>query len=88
MSKSSFVGAGRVVGMLLPVSTETLEVDPILEGAAFERDVWELADAEALFLIEYAPGTTDRLRESRPDSDERSDQPYFLIYRSHWGMKQ
>ena len=83
MSKSSFVGVGRVVGMLPPVSTETLEVDAILDYGAFEA---------RLFLIEYTPETADRLRQPsehfRPDSNEESEQPYWLVYRSHWGVKQ
>jgi hypothetical protein len=94
MSKHSFVGLSRVVGMVLPAGDETLEAEAVLDDGAFERDVWENSDAEALlFLIEYLPeAAVNRLRELselfRLDSNEESEQPYWLNYSSHCGMKQ
>jgi hypothetical protein len=93
-SKHSLIGLDRVVGMVLPAGRETVEADAVQDDVAFERDVWEIADDEALlFLIEYIPeAAVDRLRELsehfRLDLNEESEQPYWLNYRSHCGMKQ
>jgi hypothetical protein len=94
MSKHSFVGPGRVVGMALPAGDETLEAEAVLDDGAFEREVWDIFEAEALlYLIEYLPeAAANRVRELsenfRLDSNEESEQPYWLNYSSHCGMKQ
>jgi len=83
-----------VVGVVLPAGHETLEADAVRDGGAFESDVWETADAEALlFLIEYLPeAVVNRLRELseyfRLDYNEDSEQSYWLNYCSHCGIKQ
>jgi hypothetical protein len=83
-----------VVGVVLPVGHETLAADAVRLDGAFDKDVWETTDAEAvLFLIEYLPETVvSRLRELseffRLDYNEKSEQSYWLNYCSHCGLKQ
>jgi hypothetical protein len=83
-----------VVGLVLPVGHETLEIDADAELEAVAADVWEAAEAGAvLFYVEYmTEGVQNRLSQLsqhyRFDSSDSAERAYWMNHCSFCGMKQ
>jgi hypothetical protein len=83
-----------VIGIVLPVGHEVLEIDSDAEAGMRATDVWEVAEAEAaLFYIERIPeGVLSRLRQLsqhyRIGSSEVAAESYWMNHCSFCGTGQ